>query len=77
MNTAGRIKILAAAASVIVLASMAMPAQAFQGGGLGGIGGAVGGVVGGVTGAVGGVVGGVSNAVGGAVGGVTGGNTLP
>lgn len=60
---AGRLKVLAATASIIVLAGMALPAQA---------GGGLGGVVGGVTGAVGGVVGGATSAVGGVVGGVTG-----
>jgi hypothetical protein len=78
VTTAARIRVLVATVSIVVLAGMAMPAQAGNSdGGLGGLGGglggAVGGVVGGVTGAVGGVVGGATGTVGGVVGGVTGG----
>lgn len=70
---AGRLKVLAATASIIVLAEMTFPAQAGGLGGVfGGVTGAVGGVVGGATSAVGGVVGGVAGSTGGIVGGVTG-----
>src|SRR4029078_7455672 len=55
----GRLKVLAATASIVVLTGMALPAQA----------GGLGGVVGGVAGAVGGVVDGAKGAVGGVVGG--------
>jgi hypothetical protein len=75
----GRLKILAATASIIVLAEIAVPVQA---GGLtgvvGGVTGTVGGVVGGVTDTTGGVVGGVTGTVGGvtgSVGGIAGGTT--
>src|SRR5690348_12657376 len=60
-----QIKVLAATASIIMLAGMALPAEA------GGLGGVVGGVSGAVAGAVG-AVGGVAGAVGGATGGATG-----
>jgi hypothetical protein len=62
-----QIKVLAAAASIIVLAGMALPAEAGTlGGVVGGVSGAVSGAVGGVTGAVSGAVGGTSGALGGA-----------
>jgi hypothetical protein len=72
----GRLKLLAATASIIVLAEIAVPVQA---GGLtgvvGGVTGTVGGVVGGVTGTVGGVTGSVGGIAGGTTGGVVGGVT--
>ena len=56
----GRLRLLAATTSIIVLAGMAVPADA----------GGLGGVVGGVTGAVGGI-GGAARSAGGVVGGAT------
>jgi hypothetical protein len=68
----GRLKVLTATASLIVLASMAVPSQSGGlGGVVGGVTGAAGGVVGGVTGSVGGVVGGATGHTGGVVGGAT------
>src|SRR5688572_4522403 len=63
----GKLKVLTATASIIVLAGMAVPSQ--SGGLLGGVTGTVGGIVGGVTGTVGGVVGGVTGRTGGVIGG--------
>jgi hypothetical protein len=68
----GRLKVFTATASLIVLASMAVPSQSGGlGGVVGGVTGTAGGVVGGVTGSVGGVVGGATGHTGGMVGGAT------
>jgi hypothetical protein len=65
----GRLRVLAATASIIVLAGMTLPGHA---GGLGGVTGAVGGVTGAVSGAVGSATGTVGGAVGSATGSVSG-----